>query len=372
MNENNMVRFLGIVKHCKDDIDPQTAQEKAAGGRNYMRKFILAKYSQDPGDSQEAKVFIDLSHAPDDILLAILNQLTQLPDLIRCTRVCRHWKYLIEETGCPSIQVLSRKTLLPLPVLGKHPLDEKACDQYDSTLFEVSPYITRKLMKILFTKLRKHLKVVSLDMISNYSERLEFKVNSLKQNLTPAEHSFSDSYLKKMTWDSELFFENLFDVDTTERTYPPLFKLDDEFVNIFRNMPNLKWLNLFNVEITKECLIRLADAVGDRLEALILGNDRYAVQPITPFIEEFIPKFTTLRYFALPLCYNEYCHPIAVLPYLPSTLVSLDIYGKFSIPIDSNIGQLSVICPNLKTLAINVHESVDMIELNKVAKGLET
>ncbi|KAI1705441.1 hypothetical protein DdX_13579 [Ditylenchus destructor] len=358
--------YVSTRQHLCGNTEPQTAQEKAAGGIKFKDNFMLATRSK---ISNGSEVFLDLSQAPDFVLLLIFDQLAQIPDTIRCASVCRRWKYLIEEVGCQSLRVLSRKTLLPAPA-GKKPWISEQYDLYDfGPLFSLRPYISLKLMKTLFKKLSKHLKVVVLDMLLNRCSECIQKTNFLYRIIEDGRLPCFDVYSKEMADDPLLLLENFFGISRLDSC----FLLDEDFVDIFRNMPNLKWLNLFNVDIDKETLIRLGDAVGDRLKALTIGRHKHRAETSTsidPYVGEFLPKFTSLEYLALPPGNVEYCSPQAVIPHLPHTLTHLDL-GEFPIALDSYFGKLAEICPHLTSLSLNIHNSVDMNELNRVAKKLQ-
>ncbi|KAI1695232.1 hypothetical protein Ddc_21403 [Ditylenchus destructor] len=284
--------LLTVMELLGQKIELETAQEKAAGGNGeFKNQFILARQLTKHDCSQEREAILDLSNAPDVVL-----------------------------------------------------------------------------MKTLLKKLGRHLKVVVLDMILNNCPHCTEYAYTLYE-CVENKRCF-DVYSNQMNDDPQLVLENFLSVSE----YDSRFRIDDEFVDIFRDMPNLKWLNLFNVEISNNCLIRLAESVSDRLEALVLGcHKRDGIpQSITSLLPELFSKFTSLRYFALPPCENGYCDPRAVISCLPSTITHLDLYGDRPISIDSAVGKLAEITPHLKFLSINVHSSVDMAQLNRVAKKLET
>uniref|UniRef100_A0A915DM20 F-box domain-containing protein n=1 Tax=Ditylenchus dipsaci TaxID=166011 RepID=A0A915DM20_9BILA len=276
---------------------------------------------------------LDFFDVTDKILLNIFEHLT-MPDLMRYTRVCKKWKKLIQGGALEHRKIFSRQNLLPS--FNDSNSHRWTSDQFNPLVAYCRPYIPQKMMKILFKKLAPKLTTVVLDMLRNFCN---------------CSNCLACSHLGMVDTMCNKYLGRPYDILQFE---------------LYMEKYCIGGVEVFCLDHEDQTVVALAEAVGDRLESLVIGSDINPNMSISKCFPMFFAQFKKLKELVmLPGC-ASYCPlSIPVLKALPKSLVKLNLSGGTALPLDSSaLGQLITVCPLLKYLEINVTDVIDVNSLN--------
>ncbi|KAI1696102.1 hypothetical protein DdX_19228 [Ditylenchus destructor] len=254
------------------------------------------------------------------IQVKIFNSIPSLVELIKCVRVCRHWKGLIEQHCFPFVKEFSKERIFP------ENWPRQRCQ------------LTTQQVRFLFARFASSIKNVSL---SGVVAKMDSEIVEMLKSALPLETLDLDCVSTKRI-NHNMTNPNELDYDPFPYTKP------GELLEALTQCEALQSVTLYGI-------IRRLTYTDEELDLLL----------------QFLQRCTSLRRFRLIDC-AEFRWPEEpiLFEYFTSSLQHLEI--SYSIVFDGSILATIGNKFKLKTLKIAVRRSVDMRQLRNTCQRLET